>query len=566
MSLMHRLTLFCTVLLASWSTFAHADPRRLTDVRAVVVRHSGHRAVVEGAGVAKWQPHVPLWCFEPRGEELGLLLFHAEVVSVLGTSAAIEVVGDEADLLREGSVCEPRWIAEARAFHQVPASDAEKAADKAASDKPAEIPVRARHRPPNNAPWGKPIWLEAVLEGPADKLFALWRPGQVGPYQELALEAKGDGLFGAALLVPQSDPAATLVQYYLIAQGSAGRTLVFAHPAEPHTLQLDAAPQQDEDQLVVHGPVDRAAHHEPLEILAQINKRFSKPMLFYRPRGSGSYRSLPMLPMGPEQFRAVIPAREVVTPGLAYYIAVSDEKGIARNGFASPRSPQTVTVLQAQILSEDENRNRIGLRYGFTDHGLKDDSYHNGEMSLERLFFGFLIARLSASGYFGHSQRNATIKVDNKDSVELQMQTMRYYMGRAGLDFHIGDYMSLSGDFAMSSYHGGSGAGYRAVVHIGDERVASIDLGIEQHWDVDAGDRVYDVRRGSLIVPLGDSWRLSATAAQERVLTDAPKAIRLVLGLEVDLGSHVELQATGGAAGRRDQLGASSGGGAMFKF
>ncbi|MBI5610029.1 MAG: hypothetical protein HY902_14235 [Deltaproteobacteria bacterium] len=566
MSHQRLVALFSFALLAAAAGPAHAEPRRPADHRAVVVRHTGHRAVVEGASVAKWLPHVPLWCFETKGDELGLLLFHAEVVSVQGTAAAIDVPADEAELLRDGAVCEPRWVAEARAFHQTPVTDAERAAEKAAADKPAPPQVRVRHRPPQNAPWGKPIWLEAVLEGPADKLMALWRPGQVGPYQELPLEAKGDGLFGAALVVPQSEPAATIVQYYLIAQGTAGRTLVFAHPADPHTLQLDAAPMQEEDQLVMHGPVDRASHHEALEIVAQINKRFSKPTLFYRARGSGSYRSLAMQPMGPEQFRAVIPGREVVAPGLAYYITVSDEKGIARNGFGSARSPQTVTVLLPQILSEDDNRNRIGVRYGYTNHGATDDAYHTGEASLERLFFGFLIARLSAVGYFVHSQRAITTGTGATAITTNEMAALRYNLGRAGLDFHLGDYVSLSCDFAMSTYRGGSGAGYRAVVNIGDERVASIDLGIEQHWDVDGGDRVFDVRRGSLVVPLGDSWRLSATAAQERVLTDAPKAIRLVLGLEVDLGSHVQLGVTGGAAGRRDQLGGSGGGGAMFKF
>lgn len=563
-----------TLALTCISSTSFAESRSKGDGRsgaAVVVSHQGGRAVVEGAAVARWVAKMPLWCFEATAEGPGLLLFTAEVVHVVGQSAAVQVTDAQAEIVREGAICEPRWIGEARAFHQPLAADKSATGDKPENKGPAQPVVRVRHRPPQAAPWGKPIWLEAVLEGPADHLSLFWRPGSVGPYAELALDAKGDGLFGGSLVVPQSEPAATQVQYYLVAAGTGGRTVVFANPAEPYSLQLDSAPAEEEEQLVVHGPIDRASQHQAVEVLAQINKRFSKPTLFYRSRGSGSFRSLPMLPMGPEQWRGVIAARDVVAPGFAYYISVFDEKGIARPGFASARSPQTVTVLQPQILSEDENRNRVGIRYAYTDHGgsgTPADAYQAGELSLERLFFGFLIARLSAAGWWGHAQRTSIVQdVDGKSSKSVtEMAPMKFFLGRAGLDFHLGDYVALSTDFDMASYRGGSGAGYRAVAHIGDEHVASIELGIEQLWDVDSADRVYDVRRGTLLVPMTDGWRLSATASQERILTDAPKAIRLMVGVEVDLGSHVQLDAGGGAAGRRDNLGPSGTGGAKIKF
>jgi hypothetical protein len=148
----------------------------------------------------------------------------------------------------------------------------------------------------------------------------------------------------------------------------------------------------------------------------------------------------------------------------------------------------------------------------------------------------------------------------------MKTQPMRLYVGRAGLDLHLGDYVATSADLSMGTYKGGSGLGYRALARIGDEHVASIELGIEQIWDIDTSAKLLDIKRGTLLVPLGERWRLAASAAQELVLTDAPEAIRLGVGVEVDLGSSLQLDLSGGATGRRDQLGPAVNTGFRFKF
>ncbi len=540
-----------------------------------VIAHQGTRVVVSGAQVARWPLAMPVWCFEAAGDKPGLQLFEAQVASINGDQAALHVVETQAGLVQIGAICEPRFVAESRRWN---ASVMKLQADSpagAATPAPAVPAVTVRHRPPVNVAWGKPIWLEAVLDGPADSVLLYLRQGATGPYREWPMAAKGDGLYGISVTLEERDPPDSQVQYYLIAQGPGAassapplRYAVFANPAEPQTIGLDAVPEQTREQLVAHGPTDRASHGKPLELVAQINKRFTSPTIFYRARGSGTYRALPMKPMGPEQWQAVVPARDVVVPGLAYYIAVMDEKGVVREGFASQRYPHTVTVLQPQILSEEENRNRLTMRYGYSDFGTAGDTFHQGEASLERLFFGFLIARLSAAGWWGDSQRRAVIAgPDSAKPVSLlQSQPMRLYVGRAGLDLHLGDYVAASVDLSMATYKGGSGLGYRAVMHIGDEHVASIELGIEQVWPVDTGEKLLDIKRGTLLVPLGDRWRLAASAAQEQVLTDAPKAIRLGVGVEVDLGNQLQLDLSGGAAGRLDQLGPTVNTGFRFKF
>lgn len=540
-----------------------------------VISHNGTRVVVSGPQLVRWPLAMPVWCFEADGDKPGLQLFEARVVSINGERAALEVAEGQAQLVQIGAICEPRFVAESRRWNGNAAKLQGDSAAGSAEAAPVPPQVSVRHRPPAQVAWGKPIWLEAVLDGPADKVWLYLRQGTTGPYREWALAAKGDGLYGVTVTLEERDPPDSVVQYYLVAQGPNGaagvpplRYAVFANPAEPQQIALDAVPEQTREQLVAHGPTDRASHGKPMELVAQINKRFTNPTVYYRARGSGSFRALPMKPMGPEQWQAVVPSRDVVVPGLAYYIAVMDEKGVVREGFASPRHPHTVTVLQPQILSEEENRNRLTMRYGYSDFGTAGDAFHQGEASLERLFFGFLIARLSAAGWWGDSQRRVvqTGSDPAMPTMALQSQPMRLYVGRAGLDLHLGDYVAASADLSMATFKGGSGLGYRAVVHIGDEHVASIELGIEQVWPVDEGEKLMDIKRGTLLVPLGDRWRLAASAAQEQILTDAAKAIRLGVGVEVDLGSQLQLDLSGGAAGRLDQLGPTVNTGFRFKF
>ena len=543
-------------------------------VRVVVAE--GARVVVAGAQVANWPIGLPIWCSEGTGDHPGLHLFEARVISVDGPRAALEMAESQQPLVRIAAICEPRFEAEARRWNANTAKLKAESAESPGAKAPSAPSVSVRHRPPARAPWGHPIWLEAVLDGPADKLWLYLRQGNAGPYRELAMQAKGDGLYGLSVTLEEREPADQFIQYYLIAQGPGAqgqgapvRYGVYANPAEPQVVALDAAPESTHEQLVAHGPADRASHGKPLELVAQINKRFTNPTVFYRARGSGSYRSLPMKPMGAEQWMAMVPARDVVVPGLAYYIAVMDEKGVVREGFGSSRYPHSVTVLQPQILSEQENRNRVTVRYGYSDFGAAGDRFQQAEASLERLFYGFLIARLSAAGWWGDSQRLTAIG-DTSDPAKtvlaMKTQPMRLYVGRAGLDLHLGDYVATSADLSMGSYKGGSGLGYRALARIGDEHVASIELGIEQIWDMDTSAKLLDIKRGTLLVPLGERWRLAASAAQELVLTDAPEAIRLGVGVEVDLGSSLQLDLSGGATGRRDQLGPAVNTGFRFKF
>lgn len=535
---------------------------------ARVVETDGARLVIQGAAVAELLPHMPVWIFEHDGSgKPGLLLAEGTVRWVQGDRAVVEISDKDAGRMRQGALVEPRFQAEARLYRQ--GLPAEKTSKVQVEAKAGETPVRVRHRVPGQVQWGKNLWLEALLEGPADKLSVMHRLGDTGPYTELPMAAKGDGLFGVEVPVGESDPGVRILEYYLVATttGLPKRVGVQGNPAEPERVAIDSVPESTADQLVQHGAIDRGSHHKPIEITAQINKRFSHPTLLYRARGSGAYLRVPMRDVGSETWAAEIPARDVVTPGLAYYITVIDEKGIVRDGFASNRSPQSVTVLQPQILSAEENRNQLTLRWQRADFGGGNDAYNDFEVGIERLFFGFLVARING-GYLTGKTLVAELDAAAKATGKKVPGSIGMKRGRAGLDVHMGDYVSVSADVSMA-IAASSGLGYRLGLRLGDEQVATIDGIIEKVYDLKSGRKLVDVYRGALAVPVVEGWRLQGIAVFESILQVSAddKGLRLLLGVEHDLGDHVVLSAYGGLAGRLNAAnGADMGAGARLKF
>jgi len=535
---------------------------------ARVIESDGSRLVIQGAAVADLLPHMPVWILEHDGSgKPALLLAEGVVRWVQGERAVVEIADKDVGRMRPGALVEPRFQAEARLYHQT--LQADKAAKEPQRKEIGEAVVRVRHRVPRQVSWGKNLWLEAMLEGPADKLSVMYRLGDTGAYTELAMVAKGDALFGAEVPVGESDPAVRTLEYYLVATatGIPKRIGVHGNPAEPDRVAIDSVPEPTNEQLVQHGPIDRGSHRRPIEITAQVNKRFSHPTLLYRARGSGAYLRVPMRDAGSETWAAEIPARDVVTPGIAYYITVMDEKGIVRDGFATGRSPQNVTVLQPQILSAEENRNQLSIRWQRVDFGGSGDRYNDLEVGIERLFFGFLVARING-GYLSGRSLVAELDAAAKATGNKVPGNIGMKRGRAGLDVHMGDYVSVSGDVAMA-ISSSSGLGYRLGLRLGDEQVATIDGVVEKIYDLKSGKKVVDVYRGALAVPVVDGWRLQGIAVFESILqaSSDDKGLRLLLGVEHDLGDHVVLSAYGGLAGRLDAAnGPDVGAGARLKF
>ncbi len=544
---------------------------------AHVQRVTSSLVVVQGPAVRLFVPRMPVCIVEEEHGHPGLVLAEGFVVSISGDRATVEVNDKQITAIVDGALCEPRWQTEARLYKAGHLDMQGDSASKGAADKAKEsAAVRARHRPPASVGWGKPLWLEALLEGPADRMVIMYRLGSAGPFAELPMQAKADNLFSISLPVGETDPSIRTVEYYLVAlsTGTNNRVGVRGSPAEPEHVAIDSVPETPQETLVNHDPLDRGSQHKDLEITAEVNKRVSHPVLHYRARGSGAYLAVPMVVAGQDTWTATIPGRDVVAPGLAYYITVLDEKGVSREGFASSRGPQNVTVLLPQILSAEQNRNILGLRYQHVQFGYANDKYAEFGGMLERSFFGFMVARIDLGLLSGKALYVPKVG-DTAGRYAVDTSLKR---GRAGLDLHLGDYVSISGDLSMAVYSAaaagmaastGSGVGTRLGARVGDEQVATLDFSMEKIWSTAGDGKIVDWYRGALTVPVSESWRVSGAAVFESQMQQlsSSKGLRLLLGIECDLGGKVALRGHGGLASRVDAVqGADLGGDARVRF
>jgi hypothetical protein len=96
--------------------------------------------------------------------------------------------------------------------------------------------------------------------------------------------------------------------------------------------------------MIVHQP-PREGAQGPLEIEATITDdvAVTDPILFYRVKGGHEYAQIRMNAKGENRYVAVIPEKDVLAPGIEYYIQVSDKAG--NYGFSTlPSTPVFVSV------------------------------------------------------------------------------------------------------------------------------------------------------------------------------------------------------------------------------
>jgi hypothetical protein len=127
-----------------------------------------------------------------------------------------------------------------------------------------------------------------------------------------------------------------------------GAGLLVAGTAGAQELQLDTGADHIAPQIQ-HQPPQRAVPgRQPLTIDAIVtdNVGVDKVTLFFRPVGSTDYRDLDMVRTTGDRFAGVVDAKDVVDPGLEYYIQAADGAGnTALRGFSF--SPLMVAVGKA---------------------------------------------------------------------------------------------------------------------------------------------------------------------------------------------------------------------------
>jgi hypothetical protein len=97
-----------------------------------------------------------------------------------------------------------------------------------------------------------------------------------------------------------------------------------------------------EKPIIEHDTIKSAEEWNEIVVRAKIHgTKTIKATLYYRKHNTTNYKSIEMV--GPEPFKATIPAKEVTIRGIDYYIvAISEENKVAM--FASPENPQYVKV------------------------------------------------------------------------------------------------------------------------------------------------------------------------------------------------------------------------------
>lgn len=536
-----------------------ASPAEATGaLEGEVERIDGRRVFVRGDGVRRWQVGLAVTIREAGPSESALVLCEGRVVSVAGERAIVELP-EGAPALTVGARVEPRFVAEARRFGAAAAIDKAAGAAAEGDANPAEPVAQPQvwHQPPRAVPYGGKVWLEVVATKEHRALVVRWRLGDAGPFQDAPMQAGADGRWTAEIALPAEpddpDPdgasrGASALRYYIGAEihrdGKApSPEVIVGHAADPVRVPIASAPGGHRRASVDHEPPPRWSDHEALTLTARIDKRFREPTIFHRPRGGGRYERIPMQKVHGDLYRATIPARFVVVPGLAYYIGVRDARGVERPGFGSARSPYRVSVTRGTVLSPEASRNRFSFGLSTVRYGGSDDATVHTDIGLERMFFSFLVGRLAAEADLGRAPRA------DVDGV-LAPARVRLYGGSAGLELRLGDYFSVGSDLWMAIHGEGAGLGYALAGRIGDESGSHITASWRALYDLDSGDDLVETLRVALSIPVGRALRLDGVVVHEALLTDASKGLRFAVEATFPVGSRVTLTTTAGFAGR----------------
>lgn len=535
---------------------------------ATVERRDADRVFVRGPGVKRFGPGMAVWISQPGGAGMaGLPVAEAKVVYVHSDQAVIELQKG-AGALPDGAVVEPRFVAEARLYRATLDRSAQPNASAADAAKSPSAPRwRVWHRPAKTVAHGGQLWLEAVATPDVSALEARWRLGNTGRYVGIPMQANDDGMWTASIALGQTDPLVRGVQYYIVGRAPGdtdkGRTALAGHPAEPLLVTITSIPRKPRTVMIDHEPPGRVTHKQPLVLTARVNPRYRNAVVFFRPRGGGTFDALPMRQITPEVFRAVIPAAKVVVPGLSYYIAVTDSRGVVRDGFANRRSPRNVAVTRGRLLTSEKNRNHLSLRWEAVDYGAERDGFTVSQIRFSRRFFGFLVARGGAMMLKGEAPAEVLNDKGQPIVGELGRRAIDIYAGVAGIQLLIGDYVSVYNDIILGIHNDGAGFGYELGARIGDEAGAHMTGSWRSFDDVDTGAPLVQRFTASLSAPVTDRLRLSGTVIHEDVMQFGSEGLRLQIAASVALTERVSIEAYGGLAGRdADRVGGT--GGASF--
>jgi len=109
---------------------------------------------------------------------------------------------------------------------------------------------------------------------------------------------------------------------------------------------------QDKTEIITfnihHSPIHVASPFQDIKVEATITdpRNVAYASVNYRAKGEGSFKTVFMTNIQKDIFEAIIPAMDVLPPGIEYYIFVMDIKGVPHVIFKDPKLPQTVAIAE----------------------------------------------------------------------------------------------------------------------------------------------------------------------------------------------------------------------------
>jgi hypothetical protein len=212
--------------------------------------------------------------------------------------------------------------------------------------------------------------------------------------------------------------------------------------------------------------------------------------LFYRKLGEKSWRSLGFGLKAEDTYLAVVPGKEITTPGLEYYI-VSKKSGQTTERFASASMPHIVSVIGDSRESDMEReleryggkRSKATARYRYDNFGSQkgiEDTMWSGQVDftyrmltqLRSLRFG--MARMRADGIiYGLPAEDLQ---ESGDAVSMTAQQTGYDYGFAELELALHDYFGVMAQVQLGANLTRFTAGAEGTVRIGLDPGTHVDI------------------------------------------------------------------------------------------
>lgn len=241
-----------------------------------------------------------------------------------------------------------------------------------------------------------------------------------------------------------------------------------------------------------HVPPAEVVAGTNLELVAEAPSATPTLMLHYRAPGVAAFSELELVRRDDEHWVAVVPAAQVVSPGIEYYIAAG-----GKDVFASATSPHTMPVTATasterrtrDFTRSDGRRSRINTAFEWVDYGTRSiggnqltDRYYRVDADFSYRLWAYPLEELRV-GYTGLLGETRAEECGTGPSPCTDQAGFK-----VGGWFELGlaptEGVRLDGRVMVMATQSGFRPGGRGEVRLGDRDASHIALGVEYLADV----------------------------------------------------------------------------------